>query len=147
AALAAGGAGLVGGELVRGPLLVGRLTALTGDLALFFDVHRCKTAIAGVGLRLHPSLRSKDTARPFGRSRADFRSAGQTCLYPRTRAAQAPCPGAWPTAAQRAAVLRRGPLQHRYQRAAPRWEQIDRPVTVPGRCRPHIHVKRNGSST
>src|SRR5512135_1824046 len=40
---------LLGGELVRRPLLVGRLAPLAGDLALLLVVHRSKTAIAVVG--------------------------------------------------------------------------------------------------
>ena len=44
AALAACGAGLVGGEFVCGALFVGGATALAGDFTLFLTVHRREAA-------------------------------------------------------------------------------------------------------
>src|SRR5207237_5958625 len=74
-ALAAGGARLIGVELVRGPFLVGRLAAAARDLALALRVHRREAtrrrlALAAFIAGCHGSS-SVRTAPPFGRSRAD----------------------------------------------------------------------------
>jgi hypothetical protein len=69
AAASAGLGGLLGIELVGGPLPVRRPASFTGDLALFFRVHRGEAASAAVCHGVFSSMRERRMAVPTGNDR------------------------------------------------------------------------------